>query len=498
MVKRRPPIAKSLVKNSVAGIMSAIEIHNKPIIKYRYEIVVLLVLNAWELLIKAYLYKYHKEVKLFLKDGTTKPFENCLNITNLKIGKNFNPIQENLGVLYEYRNKVAHFYINDLDPIIYSLIRKNITFYHKFLQKYFGIDLSKESDLVLLPIGFKKPLSPTDYISNISVSFGASKEVKSFLKTLLDATKRLNDAQIDETIFVDFKMNLTNVNKIKNADLVAGIGDINNSELVFDVNKKARVFKIGKEGEKVILTRNKSESQGTLVYEELQEGIFDEINNIIDANKLLAKEKKQFMLGAQLYYRIYSERQHVDFSISNFELLTKAAMMEFYSPFLFWLTRLPSINVAKIIFEVFDKSKSPKIHNLIKIITLLGGQAFGIFADLLSKKFEHVVQKPDFYYTLFKLNRSTKTNLILKSLNSNSNKKLQLYGGVKEYNYGEFIKDENLAINTLSRECLNVFNGRYDQRSTTRELDYLAYGSSLVNNEKIIDAIKTINAEREK
>jgi len=326
----------------------------------------------------------------------------------------------------------------------------------------------------------------------------SSKEVKAFLKSMFDATKRLNDAEIDETIFVDYKMNLTNVSKIKNADLVAGIDNTSNNELVFNVNKKARVYKLGEEGEKVILTRNKSESQGTLLYEELQDGIFDEINNIIDANNLLAKDRAQFMLGAQLYYRIYSERQHVNFSIANFEILSKTALMEFYSPFLFWLTKLPPLSVAKILFELFDQSKSPKIHNLVKIIILLGEQAFNIFAELLTKKFERVVQKPDFYYTLFKLNKSTKSNSILKSLNSTSNKKLLLFGGTREFNYGDFIKDQKLAINTLSKECFNVFSGRYEQRSTTRELDYLAYGSILMNNESIIDAIKTIHEEREK
>lgn len=65
MRKRKSPIAKSLINNSTAGIFSAIEIHNKPTIKYRYEIVVLIVLNAWELLVKGYLYKYHKDIKLF-------------------------------------------------------------------------------------------------------------------------------------------------------------------------------------------------------------------------------------------------------------------------------------------------------------------------------------------------------------------------------------------------------------------------------------------------
>src|SRR5690606_380619 len=102
MKKRRSPIAKNLLRNSISGMYSAIEVHNKPLIAYRYETVVLLTLNSWELVLKAYLYKFHKTVKLFHKDGTTKQFENCLNITQDKIGKEFMPVLENLERLYEY------------------------------------------------------------------------------------------------------------------------------------------------------------------------------------------------------------------------------------------------------------------------------------------------------------------------------------------------------------------------------------------------------------
>jgi len=308
MRKRKSPIAKSLVKNSISAMFSAIEIHNKPTIRYRYEIVVLLIFNSWELLLKGYLYKDHKDVKLFNKDGTTKPFENCLNIVNTKIGKDFNLATENLKTLYGYRNQIAHYYIQELDFIIYSLIAKNIIFYSHFLLKYFKFDLSKTSDLVLLPIGFKRPITPQDYISNTSINQNASKEVKDFIRMITDASRRLNEAGIDETIFIDFKMNLINVNRTTNADIIAGVDNTKKNELVFTVSKPTKTIKSSKTGENLVLTRDKSLSTGTLYYETLDEGIFDEINNILDANDLLSKGNQKFMLGAALYYRIYAER----------------------------------------------------------------------------------------------------------------------------------------------------------------------------------------------
>jgi hypothetical protein len=485
MRKRKSPIAKNLINNSVSGMFSAIEIHNKPTIKYRYEMVVLLVLNSWELLLKGYLYKHHKDIKLFSKDGITKPFENCINIVNQKLGKEFNAINENLSVLYEYRNQVAHFYIEELDPIIFSLISKNILFYSEFLRKYFKIDLCQESDLILLPIGFKRPTSPIDYISTASFNEKSSPEVKAFLQTLIDATQRLNDNKIDETIFVDFKMNLINVNRVTNADLIAGIDNSRPNKLVFTVNKEPRKVVLSDEGEKIQLTRNRDEAQGTLFYEELQEGIFDEINNILDANNLLARGNQQFMLGPALYYRIYSERQHVNYRIETFDLLARTAAMDIYAPFLFWLTKLPPIKIVDILFDLYEQSKSPKIHNLTKMVLLIGDEAVKIFSTLFEEKYKNLVQKPDFYYTFMDQIKSKKSNVILGALKATTNKIL-----IDDYTYGHLLEDTNFALKILSQECLKVFKGQSLQRTITRELDFLTYGHSLINHEQIIQELK--------
>ncbi len=480
MIKRKSPIATSFIKNSIAAMFSSIEIHNKPTIKYRYEIVIILIINAWELLLKGYLYKYHKTVKIFQKDGSTKPFENCLNIVNQKIGKEFNPIQENISVLYYYRNQIAHCYISDIDIIVYSLIRKSIIFYSHFVHKYFNIDLSETSDLILLPIGFKKPISPLDYISNKSVNKSSSKEVRKFLDLIVESSKRLSNNNIDETIFVDFKMNLTNVNQIRNADIVAGVDNTKENDLIFTVSKKQRNIISSHEGEKVILTRNKSESQGILYYESLQEGIFDEINNIVDANHLLSKGNSKFMLGQPMYYRIYAERQFVNFNLNRFELFAKTGMMEFYAPYLYWLTKLPERTIAEILFDNYFQCKSPRINNLNKIIILLGGDAIDVFNDLFEKKYKNQIQKPNHYYTFHSLIKSKKSHPILKALNVTKNKKIDIKSENGDFSFGDLIVDRIFTINKLSTASLDVYNGEVELRSVARDLDYIAYGEELI------------------
>lgn len=479
------------MKNSISAMFSAIEVHNKPTIQYRYEMVVLLVLNSWELLLKGYLYKYHKDVKLFCKDGTTKPFENCLNIVNIKIGKEFNSTAENLKTLYVYRNKIAHFYVQELDFIIYSLIAKNVIFYSDFLVKNFKTSLSEKSDLILLPIGFKKPISPQDYLSIQSSNQSASKEVREFINTITNASRRLNEVGIDDTIFVDFKMNFINVNRTKNADIIAGVDNTKENELVFNVSKTPKKIVASTKGEEVVVTRDKSLSSGTIYYETLDEGIFDEINNILDANDLLSKGNNKFMLGASLYYRIYAERQFITYNIDRFELLTKTGMINLYAPFLFWLSKLPEKNIANILIECFNNAKSPKINNLVRIAILLGQETSEFFLALFEKKYLHVVQKPDHYYTFKKLIKSKKTNMILKALNFTNNRKIEILN--KSYLVSDLLNNNTSAINNLSNACLSVFNGNSIDRGIARELDYLAYGEALIEKNKgIIDELRKI------
>ena len=53
---------RKLLGNSKAAMMAAIEIYNKPTFAYRDECAVILLLNAWELFLKAILSKNAKSV----------------------------------------------------------------------------------------------------------------------------------------------------------------------------------------------------------------------------------------------------------------------------------------------------------------------------------------------------------------------------------------------------------------------------------------------------
>src|SRR6266576_853943 len=86
-------IESALVRNSKSAMFAAVEIHNKPIFPYRYEVCTLLVVNAWELALKAYIAGKMPSVKLIREDGTTKPFPECVACVASDVGKPFEAIR---------------------------------------------------------------------------------------------------------------------------------------------------------------------------------------------------------------------------------------------------------------------------------------------------------------------------------------------------------------------------------------------------------------------
>lgn len=125
---KRKMIQSNLLKNSIAAYFAAIEIHNKPNISYRYETTALLLMNAWELVLKAFVKKYIKSKNIFTKDGHTISIDKALDYTEEYINtlepKAFNAIKENLFLIEGYRNNIVHYYSEQLEPYIFMLTAK--------------------------------------------------------------------------------------------------------------------------------------------------------------------------------------------------------------------------------------------------------------------------------------------------------------------------------------------------------------------------------------
>jgi hypothetical protein len=111
----------------------------------------------------------------------------------------------------------------------------------------------------------------------------------------------------------------------------------------------------------VRLTRGEQGTAGVLVHEELADGLFDEINNVLDANALLASGEERFVFGEPVYYRVYAERQHVISTGAHPPLLARTGLCAFYAPHLFWLLHLNDAAIARLLADTLAHRVHPRV-----------------------------------------------------------------------------------------------------------------------------------------
>ena len=217
-MKKRKMVQANLIKNSISAYFGAVEIHNKPNISYRYETTTLLLMNAWELILKAYVKKYVKKQSIYTKDGHT--------------------MKQNLLCIENYRNNIVHYYNEQLEPYIFMLTAKAALNYVDFLKKYFSKDILAEDGLFILPLGFKLPFRPEDFLTKKAAQYVSSPESRAFIESMVHVISDLNAQGVEDTIVVGFDIYLENVKRLKNSDLLVAITSAEEADAKFaKVNK---------------------------------------------------------------------------------------------------------------------------------------------------------------------------------------------------------------------------------------------------------------------
>jgi hypothetical protein len=212
-------------------MLSAIEIYNKPRIEYRDELVVILMVNAWELALKAIVSKggksiyYPKERKepyrtLGWQDAMTRaePF--------LPGDLGYLAIRRNLDLLTTFRNNAIHFYNSPgFGTLIYALAQTAVINFRDLLDRVFRIDVGAEITWALLPLGLAAPIDPIEYIAS-EARKGAKGDaaVRQFISELARAQQEVARANEDAgRLLTRFEVKLESTKKIAKADVVVGV-----------------------------------------------------------------------------------------------------------------------------------------------------------------------------------------------------------------------------------------------------------------------------------
>jgi hypothetical protein len=120
----------------------AIEIYNKPTIKYRVEGFSFFICNAWELMLKAHMVNKFGVDSIYYKDNKdrTITLENCIQkiFTNEKA-----PLRKNLSKIIELRNTSTHFVTEEYEMIYIPLFQACILNFVEKMQEFHGIDMTE-------------------------------------------------------------------------------------------------------------------------------------------------------------------------------------------------------------------------------------------------------------------------------------------------------------------------------------------------------------------
>jgi len=216
MEEKNALINKMLEKSQEAFLL-AIEIYNKPTIRYRLESFAFFMCNSWELLLKAYIVKTSEISNIYYKDKTDRTISltDCIKkiFTNAK-----DPIRKNLEIIVDLRNTSTHFIIQEMENIYLPFLQANTLNYSQKLFDFFKIDITSKIETSFLSLVTNtRQINETDILSTYGDEI-----FKRYTKIKNEATTLLEN-ETNNKLAINVNLNLRVVKNEKDAKLTFAI-----------------------------------------------------------------------------------------------------------------------------------------------------------------------------------------------------------------------------------------------------------------------------------
>jgi len=238
---------RRLLANARSALIAASEVYNKPAIEYRDEAFVILLINAWELLLKAILAKAKQDI--FYPKKRNEPYKS-LSVSDASararsvLPKDLDPdaVADNVKHLVLFRDNAIHFYNqSDFRVLVYALGQTAVVNFSDVLEQLFGQRLEEHVSANLLPIGLRAPVDPIAFLAGTCANpTESSAEVCAFVSSLAESVQRLEKDGTDTgRLLTSYSVKLESTKKIAAADFVVGVGSgaSGSSPLLVEVSK---------------------------------------------------------------------------------------------------------------------------------------------------------------------------------------------------------------------------------------------------------------------
>ena len=245
----RTPRYKPFVDKSISAALSAIEIYNKPDFNYREETFSILMINAWELLLKAKIIAENnsKLQSIYVMIPKTGKKGNKLKTTTPKLNRSKNPMTigvntcinlckkvpinldtsccENIDLLLEIRDAAIHFQNDDLylSKKVFEIGTASLRNYLITIRDWFNYDLSKYN-FFLMPLSFYHDF---DTIESFSVN-NKTTQVQNLLK-YIEGKEKIIPSNVNSTYNITLHLETKFVRSSSTTDLLVKYGDSPNA-----------------------------------------------------------------------------------------------------------------------------------------------------------------------------------------------------------------------------------------------------------------------------
>ena len=222
-------IDKMLEKSQEAFLL-AIEIYNKPTIKYRLEGFAFFICNAWELLLKSYIIKNNDMDSIYYKNkpDRTIALTDCIKkvFTNEK-----DPTRKNLEIIVDLRNTSTHFIIKEMENIYLPFLQANTLNYSQKLFDFFNIDITKNIDTSFLSL-----VTNNANLNDAEILSKYGNEIFNKYKKIKTETTNLLENEQNNKLAININLNLRVVKNINDAQLTFAISK-NAEDSIYIVDK---------------------------------------------------------------------------------------------------------------------------------------------------------------------------------------------------------------------------------------------------------------------
>ena len=224
-------LINNMIEKSKEAFSLAIEIYNKPTIKYRVEGFAFFICNAWELMLKAYLIKTNGKNSIYYKNkpDRTISLSECVKkiFTNNK-----DPLRLNLEKIIELRDTSTHFITEEYEMVYIPLFQSCILNFNEKMMNFHNIDMT-----TIIPQNF---LTLSVSLQTLENSTIMAKYPKEIAQKIIDTKNSIEDLSINNNakfaIRIDHFYFIT-----KNKDQATSLVKIdNNSDVPIKIVKELK------------------------------------------------------------------------------------------------------------------------------------------------------------------------------------------------------------------------------------------------------------------